>query len=136
MVEGVGPSCVRLPSGPWKTIIDFLNERYHRVDLATWIARMAKGQVVDETGLQLNSESAYRMGACIFYYRELEAEKPIPFRERVIYQDEHILVADKPHFLPVIPSGRFLQETLLVRYWRRIDIARRMYRRTAEVLRR
>ncbi|MBC8029761.1 MAG: pseudouridine synthase [Pyrinomonadaceae bacterium] len=115
MVEGVGPSCVRLPAGPWKTVIDFLNERYPRVDFATWIARMAKGQVVDETGLQLNSESAYRMGACIFYYRELEAEKPIPFRERVIYQDEHILVADKPHFLPVIPSGRFLQETLLVR---------------------
>ncbi len=25
------------------------------------------------------------------------------------------MVADKPHFLPVIPSGRFLQETLLVR---------------------
>ncbi|HWN11469.1 MAG TPA: pseudouridine synthase [Pyrinomonadaceae bacterium] len=76
---------------------------------------MTKGEVVDETGLQLNSGSAYRIGASIFYYRELGAEKPIPFRERVIYQDEHILVADKPHFLPVTPSGRFLQETLLVR---------------------
>jgi tRNA pseudouridine32 synthase/23S rRNA pseudouridine746 synthase len=76
---------------------------------------MAKGQVVDETGLQLNPGSAYRMGARIFYYRELAAEKPIPFHERVIYQDENILVADKPHFLPVIPSGRFLHETLLVR---------------------
>jgi len=76
---------------------------------------MSKGQVVDETGRRLNSRSAYRIGACISYYRELSAEKPIPFLERVIYQDEHILVADKPHFLPVIPSGRFLNETLLVR---------------------
>ena len=115
IVEGVGPSCVTLPAGPWKTVTDFLNERYPRVDFATWIARMAKGQVVDETGLQLNPGSAYRMGARIFYYRELAAEKPIPFHERVIYQDENILVADKPHFLPVIPSGRFLHETLLVR---------------------
>ena len=32
----------------------------------------------------------------------------------MLYQDEHILVADKPHFLPVIPSGRFLHQTLLV----------------------
>jgi tRNA pseudouridine32 synthase / 23S rRNA pseudouridine746 synthase len=95
--------------------MDFLKERYPRVDFATWIARMAKGQVVDETGLRLNSGSAYRMGARIFYYRELGSEKPIPFRERVIYQDEHILVADKPHFLPVIPAGRFLRETLLIR---------------------
>ena len=95
--------------------MDFLKERYPRVDFATWTARMSKGQVVDETGLRLNSGSAYRVGACIFYYRELGSEKPIPFLERVIYQDEHILVADKPHFLPVIPSGRFLHETLLIR---------------------
>ena len=76
---------------------------------------MAKGEVVDETGLRLNPGSAYRLGARIFYYRELAAEKPIPFSERVICQDENILVAHKPHFLPVIPSGRFLHETLLVR---------------------
>jgi tRNA pseudouridine32 synthase/23S rRNA pseudouridine746 synthase len=71
--------------------------------------------VVDETGLRLNPGSPYRVGACIFYYRELETEKEIPFREHILYQDEHILVVDKPHFLPVIPAGRFLHETLLVR---------------------
>ena len=76
---------------------------------------MAKGQVMDETGRCVDAETAFRVGACIFYYRELENEKTIPFRERVLYQDEHILVADKPHFLPVIPSGKFLHETLLVR---------------------
>ena len=80
---------------------------------------MSKGEVVDETGRRLHSGSAYRVGACIFYYRELLKEKPIPFPERVIYQDEHILVADKPHFLPVVPSGRFLHETLLVRLRKR-----------------
>lgn len=76
---------------------------------------MAKGQVMDETGRRVDPETTFRAGACIFYYRELENEKTIPFREQVLYQDEHILVADKPHFLPVIPSGKFLHETLLVR---------------------
>lgn len=76
---------------------------------------MAKGQILDETGLCLNPQSAYRVGACVFYYREIEGEKRIPFDECVLCQDEHILVVDKPHYLPVMPSGRFLHETLLVR---------------------
>lgn len=76
---------------------------------------MAKGEVMDETGRRVDPRTSYRAGACIFYYRELEDEKVIPFVEQVLYQDEHILVADKPHFLPVIPAGRFLHQTLLVR---------------------
>jgi tRNA pseudouridine32 synthase / 23S rRNA pseudouridine746 synthase len=115
IVEGVGPSCQWLPAGPWKTVIDFFKEQYPHVDATTWNARMAKGQVMDETGRRVDSETAFRAGACIFYYRELENENIIPFVEQVLYQDEHILVADKPHFLPVIPSGKFLHETLLVR---------------------
>lgn len=115
IVDGVSPSSQWLPAGPWKTVLDFLTEQFPRVETATWVSRMARGALVDETGLQLNAESRYRVGACIFYYRELDSEKRIPFAEHVLYRDEHILVVDKPHFLPVIPAGRFLHETLLVR---------------------
>jgi len=95
--------------------MDFFKEQYPHVETETWNARMEKGQVMDETGRRVNPETRFRVGACIFYYRELEDEKAIPFVEQVLYEDEHILVADKPHFLPTIPSGRFLHETLLVR---------------------
>jgi tRNA pseudouridine32 synthase / 23S rRNA pseudouridine746 synthase len=95
--------------------MDFFKDQYPHVDADTWCARMAKGQVMDETGRLVDPKTTYRIGACIFYYRELENEKAIPFLEQVLYQDEHIMVVDKPHFLPVIPSGRFLHETLLVR---------------------
>ena len=114
-VAGVGPSSQWLNLGPWKTILEFLTEQFPRIDVETWMLRMAKGEVLDETGQRLNPESAYRVGACIYYYREVENESSVPFVEQVLYRDEHILVADKPHFLPVIPSGRFLHETLLVR---------------------
>ena len=96
-------------------MIAFLREWFPDVEFSIWHARMAKGEVVDQTGLKLTPDSPYRAGACIFYYRELENETPIPVLESVLYQDEHILVADKPHFLPVTPAGRFLKETLLVR---------------------
>ena len=115
IIDGVSPSSHRLPAGHWETILEFLKEKFPDVDTTTWLSRMAKGELVDEMGLRLNSGSAYRVGASIFYYRELESEASIPFDECVLYQDEHILVADKPHFLPVIPAGRFLHETLLVR---------------------
>jgi tRNA pseudouridine32 synthase / 23S rRNA pseudouridine746 synthase len=113
--EGVSPSYLWLPAGSWKNMLAFLEKRFPDVRTATWIARMEKGEVVDAEGGRLNPDSPYRRGTCIFYYRELETETPIPFAEKILYQDEHILVADKPHFLPVIPSGRFLHETLLVR---------------------
>ena len=112
---GVGPSSQWLPAGNWKTVLEFLVDRYPGIPEQTWISRMSKGEVVAETGEQLIPESLYRAGACIFYYRELEQETPIPFSETIIYQDEHLLVVDKPHFLPVVPAGRFLRETLLVR---------------------
>lgn len=113
--EGLSPSYVWLPHGPWSTVLAFLVERFPDVSLETWLARMGKEEVVDESGAPIYPSSAYRKGSCIYYYRELEEEAPVPFAERILYCDDHILVADKPHFLPVIPSGRFVRETLLVR---------------------
>ena len=113
--DGVGPSFLWLPEGQWDNLRHFLTERFADVDPASWDARLAKGEVVDAKGGVLRADSPARRGMCIFYYREIEAETPIPFDEQILHQDEHILVADKPHFLPVTPAGRFLQETLLVR---------------------
>jgi tRNA pseudouridine32 synthase/23S rRNA pseudouridine746 synthase len=120
-VAGVSASSQRLPPGSWKTVLDFFRDHYPRVDVEAWTMRMTRGEVRDETGRQVDPETAYRVGACIFYYREIENEKTIPFPERVLYWDEHMLVADKPHFLPVVPSGRFLNETLLVRLRKHSD---------------
>jgi tRNA pseudouridine32 synthase/23S rRNA pseudouridine746 synthase len=92
------------------------------VSEAQWRERMARGDVVDAQGRALQPASPYKRNLRIFYYRELEYEAPIPFDEEVLYQDEHIVVADKPHFLPTIPTGRFLKETLLVRLRAKLGI--------------
>jgi tRNA pseudouridine32 synthase/23S rRNA pseudouridine746 synthase len=113
--NGVSPSYIWLPAGSWSNMLAFLEYRFPAVDAATWVSRMSRGEVLDTNGARLRPDSSYHPGTCIFYYRELEGEFPIPFAEDILYRDDHILVADKPHFLPVIPSGRFLHETLLVR---------------------
>jgi tRNA pseudouridine32 synthase/23S rRNA pseudouridine746 synthase len=122
MREGVSASCVALPHGPWLRLIDFLAERLPAVSATQWQQRMAQGRVLDEAGAALPPEAPYRSGTRVYYYRELEAEPAIPFEETILYQDEHLLVADKPHFLPVTPTGRYVQQTLLVRLKRRTGI--------------
>ncbi|MBV8664843.1 MAG: RluA family pseudouridine synthase [Burkholderiaceae bacterium] len=121
MRDGVSPSFLWLPEGVWPDMRSFLADWFPGVPQETWCARMDRGEVVDAQGSPLRPDSAFRRGICMYYYREIEAETPIPFPEHILYQDEHILVADKPHFLPVVPSGRFLQETLLVRLKKKLQ---------------
>ena len=121
-VDGIGPSCLRISRGSGQNILEYLEERFPEVRAATWISRMSRGEVVDENGTPLSADSPCRRGSFIFYYRELERETPIPFEENILYRDDHILVADKPHFLPVMPSGRFLRETLLVRLKKKLKL--------------
>ena len=120
--NGVGPSCVTTPPGPWLTVTEFLVQRFPGVTRDAWLARLARGDVIDVLGCAVSSQCPFAPHRKLFYYRSLPPETPIPFKEVVLYRDNYIVVVDKPHFLPVIPSGRYLQETLLVRLKRSLGI--------------
>ncbi len=122
ILDGVSPSAITLPPGNWGCALEFLVAHFPEIDETTWRARMQRGRVLDEHAQPLHADSPYLAGSTLFYYRELAAETPIPFLETVLYQDEHLVAADKPHFLPVMPAGRFVQETLLVRLKRRLGL--------------
>lgn len=113
--NGVGPSCVVLQPGPWATMLDFLVQRFARVPAHVWLQRLCDGDVVDDQGQAIAPDAAFEAGLRLYYYRALAAEPPIPFEAVVLWQDDHLLVVDKPHFLPVVPSGKYLQETVLIR---------------------
>lgn len=120
--DGVSPSCVALPSGPWATVLDYLAERIPAVPRDDWARRMAQGEVIDPQGLPVPPDAAYRPQTRLYYWRALPFEHTVPFEETVVFQDEYLVVADKPHFLAVTPKGRYLQETLLVRLKRKLGI--------------
>lgn len=123
--DGVSPSCVALPRmrvPPWPTLLDFLAERLPGVDRAEWQTRLAAGEVMGEDGRPLPADTPYLGGCRVFYWRQLPDEAPIPFHERVVFRDAHLVVADKPHFLPVTPGGRYVRETLLVRLKQALDL--------------
>ena len=120
--NGVGPSCVALPHSGAGTMLDFLVRRMPAVGARVWRQRMADGDVVDEHGVVLTPERGFEPGLRLYYYRTLPGEPVLPFKEQVLYQDAHLLVADKPHFMPVTPSGQYLQSTLLVRLRNQLDL--------------
>jgi tRNA pseudouridine32 synthase/23S rRNA pseudouridine746 synthase len=120
--DGVAPSYLWITETRVGGMLRFLEERFPDIAGPSWADRLARGDVVDAKGERLTPESHVRQGMRIWYYRELEHETPIPFEEQVLFQDEHLLVVDKPHFLPMIPTGRFLRETLLVRLKQRTGL--------------
>jgi tRNA pseudouridine32 synthase/23S rRNA pseudouridine746 synthase len=123
--NGVGPSVVGLPKDDqfkWHTITDFLVDRFPAIPRATWLQRMADDDVEDEFGKPVTPDRPYQGHIRVYYYRDLAVEERIPFDEVVLHQDEHVIVVDKPHFLPVTPSGKYLQETVLVRLKRKLGL--------------
>lgn len=121
--NGVAPSYLWLTDTLAGGMLRFLTERFPDVTRESWAARLQRGEVVDATGKPLQADSHVRQGMRIWYYRELdEPETPIPFKERILFQDDHLLIVDKPHFLPMIPTGRFLHETLLVRLKAQLEL--------------
>ena len=83
---------------------------------------MADGDVEDEFGVPVIPERPYQGHIRVYYYRDVEVEPRIPFDEVILHQDGHLIVVDKPHFLPVTPSGKYLQETVLVRLKRKLGL--------------
>ena len=111
----VRPSYLHLPAGSWATVLDCLCARFPQISRETWLQRMARGLVLDDQDRPLGPEAPYREALRVQYFREIENERKIPFQASVLHLDRQLLVADKPHFLPVMPAGDYAEETLLTR---------------------
>lgn len=112
------PQCAK----PYPSILEFLGSRFPQISEEIWAQRLTAGKILDAAGAPLTQESRYLPHTQLFYFREVENEAQIPFTETILYQDDELLVADKPHFLPVTPGGRYVEECLLARLRRRTGI--------------
>jgi tRNA pseudouridine32 synthase / 23S rRNA pseudouridine746 synthase len=121
VLNGLAAATLHLPPGSWETVLDCLCAHFDRVPRDQWLSRFERGLVLDEKCNPLNVTSRYRSGSRVHYYREVIDEAPIPFVEQILYADEHLIVADKPHFLPVSPVGAYVHETLLSRLRQRFN---------------
>jgi tRNA pseudouridine32 synthase/23S rRNA pseudouridine746 synthase len=112
--HGVGPTCVFLPTGPWPTVLEFLVERMPNISREVWTARLRSRSVLNAEGQPVLLTQPYMPNTRLFYYRHIEDEPQLAEQASIVFEDEHLLVADKPHFMPVTPGGRYVQQSLLV----------------------
>lgn len=117
MTIPAGASIVSLPDmgEPYPTLLDFLVGRFPYIPAKTWLARMMTGKILNEQGNPITQETPYLPNQRLFYFREVTREPPIPFKEQVLFDNDHFMVVCKPHFLPVIPGGPYVKETLITR---------------------
>ena len=140
--DGVPPSYLILPcdeqhpKGRWPNLLSYLQYRFPHIEPDMLKERLTRGDLVANDGQPLNEEALFIAGAKIWYYRDVPNEQRVPFEETIIFQDDFIVIADKPHWLSTIPSGRHLKETLLIRLRNRLNLpdlvpAHRLDRETA-----
>lgn len=95
------------------SLADFLAARHAHIDAEVWAASMRAGRlqidgrVVDSLGVPV------RAGNQLVHVIDNEVEPDVARGLRFSYEDDDLLVLDKPAPLPVHPSGRFNKNTVV-----------------------
>ncbi|MFD5426345.1 pseudouridine synthase [Streptomyces sp. NPDC127084] len=123
--DGVDPVRIRLPADPegaWPTLRDHLVERFgNAIGAAKVEAMLRDGRFVSAEGA-VAAEEPYTAGRHLWFHRDFAAEERVPFEVGIVYRDERLVVADKPHFLATTPRGRHVTETALARLRRDLGL--------------
>ncbi|WP_168391069.1 RluA family pseudouridine synthase [Acinetobacter indicus] len=115
MINGVSASKVYLQPSSASTVYAYLCQQFPHISAAEWLSRFQDGLVYDAHGQRLHIDSPFQAHTHCFYYRFLAHEVTVPFQHKILFENEDLLVVDKPHFLTMSPTGQYVQQTLLVR---------------------
>jgi tRNA pseudouridine32 synthase/23S rRNA pseudouridine746 synthase len=123
--DGIDPVRVRLPADPdgaWPTVRDHLADRFAGViGMEQLDVMFREGRFVGTDG-PVAPGAPHRPGQYLWFHREFAAEERVPFGIGIVYRDDRIVIADKPHFLATTPRGRHVTETALARLRRDLDL--------------
>jgi tRNA pseudouridine32 synthase/23S rRNA pseudouridine746 synthase len=113
--NGLDAARLKLPSdGTWPSLREHLVERLPRVAPERIEEMLREDRIWGATG-PLGVDAPFVPDSYIWFHRDLPVEVPVPFEVGVVYRDDDIVVADKPHFLATIPRGAHIMQTALVK---------------------
>jgi len=122
LVHGVSASKVGVPANTRLSAIDFLCTRFPAIQREVWLQRFDAGRVLNAMGQRIEPSLPLLGETHLLYFREVTNESTLPFKAEIIFQDAHLVVADKPHFMPVTPSGQYVQQSLLVQLKQQLNL--------------
>lgn len=120
--DGLSASRIRLPGPEPTTAFEFvarvIAEQRHRHPEDTEEAvmeRFARGEVVLIDASPVHPNDIIQPGTDLFFYRRPAPEAPVPYKIEAVYEDDDLLVVDKPPFLATMPRAAHITETATVR---------------------
>ena len=120
--HGVSPSKVGVPANTQLSAIDFLCTRFPAIHREVWQQRFDAGDVLNAKGEHIAPSDSLLGKSHLLYFRHVVDEPTLPFKAQIIFQDDHLVVADKPHFMPVTPGGQYVQQSLLVQLKQQLNL--------------
>ncbi|MER0093584.1 pseudouridine synthase [Corynebacterium sp. KPL2838] len=119
--NGLNPTRVRTPEeglSTWDFLSEVISSQRHRHpndDAQALRDRFTAGEVVLRDQTPLKPGTVLGKDVDVFFYRIPAPETPVPYDIPIIYEDDNILVADKPPFMATMPRARHIVETATVR---------------------
>ncbi|MBM3975975.1 MAG: RluA family pseudouridine synthase [Planctomycetes bacterium] len=101
-----------LPEHAGMRMLDYHVEHFRHSDATAWRAVIESG-AVRVNGRVASADERVRGGDELEYHRGPWDEPEAPREFRVVLEDEHVLVVEKPAGLQVLPAGGFSEQTLL-----------------------
>lgn len=143
--DGLNPTQARVTEGPvsaWDFVQNLILTQRHRHpedNEAALQTRFDAKEVVRQDGTPLSPHSILATNTVLYFYRMPAPETPVPYDIPIIFEDHHLLVADKPPFMATMPRARHITETATVRLRRKtgnneLSPAHRLDRLTSGIL--
>lgn len=96
-------------------LVQTQRHRHPDDDEAAVLERFNKGQVMLIDATPLSPTTPLPAGTDVFFYRRPAPETPVPFSISTVFEDDDLLVVDKPPFLATMPRAAHITETATVR---------------------
>ncbi|MEY3886547.1 MAG: Ribosomal large subunit pseudouridine synthase [Pseudomonadota bacterium] len=122
LINGVSPSKVGVPANTQRSALEFLCQRFPAIQRDVWLQRFNAGWVLNSNGQSIPPNHDLRGATHLLYFRHIEDEPQLPFQAQLVFQDAYLVVADKPHFMPVTPGGKYVQQSLLVQLKQQLNL--------------
>lgn len=101
-----------------QTLLAYFSARYTHSTAEEWRTRMLAGQVRAD-GKIAAPELRLTAGMRLDYHREPWEEPPAPLEFETLWDDDDLLIINKPSGLQVLPGAQFMQHTVLGQLQRR-----------------
>jgi UPF0176 protein len=95
-----------------RSLLETLSGIFPHIPAETWERRFAEGAMLNADGREVAPSQTVRSGERYLHRVPAVVEPKVNMRVTVLYEDEAIVVLDKPAPLPMHPGGRFYRNTL------------------------